>query len=136
MSARPARRLADGLVTTWAVAGCLIAAVFAVAPLERAVRAAPWLMGPGLWVLTAAGSGALLQAGAGWRLGGRELAAATVIGGVADGLVVAAGHPWPGLVTGTVAFSAAAAAMGRPPDRERHPGPAAAAVSRGPGPGR
>lgn len=114
------RRLGDALLSTWTVAGALVAVVFSAAPVEDAVRAAPWLMGPALWVATALGSGALLRGVARWELSLRVLAAATLAGGAADGLVVAAGHPWPGLVTGIAVFAAVAALAGGPVP---HPGP-------------
>jgi len=116
------RRLGDALLTTWTVAGGLIAVVFSVGPVEEAVRAAPWLMGPGRWLLSALGSGALLRSVARWELSAPVLGAATLVGGAADGLVVAAGHPWPGLVVGIAVFSAVAALAGGPVRRIEPPG--------------
>ena len=92
-------------MATWTVAGGLIALVYSIGGVTDAVRSAPWLMGPGLWVVTALGAGTLLR-----RLPGRDypvraLVVATLAGGAADALVVSAGHPWPGLVTGVGAVS-------------------------------
>jgi len=131
------RRLGDSLLATWTVAGALIATVFSAAPLEDAVRAAPWLMGPGLWVATAAGSGALLRAVARWDLSLPVAAVATIVGGGADALVVAAGHPWPGLVTGIGVFCAVVALAGGPVHAARMPGkdPAAGDTKQGMGHG-
>jgi hypothetical protein len=107
-----AGRLGESLLATWTVAGGLVALVFSAEPMESAVRSAPWLMGPGLWVATALGAGALLRRLPGRSYPGRALAVATVVGGAADALVVAAGHPWPGLVVGVGVFSLAMALLG------------------------
>jgi hypothetical protein len=116
------RRLGDALLTTWTLAGGLIAVVFSVGPVEDAVRAAPWLMGPGLWLATALASGALLRAVARWQLSAPVLGAATLVGGAADALVVAAGHPWPGLIVGIAVFSVVVALAGGPVRRVEPPG--------------
>lgn len=82
-------------MTAWIVAGGLIALVYSAGPLRDAVRSAPWLMGPGLWLLTALGAGALLRSLPGRDYPRAALALATIAGGGADALVVAAGHPGP-----------------------------------------
>lgn len=99
-------------MTAWIVAGGLIALVYSAGPLRDAVRSAPWLMGPGLWLLTALGAGALLRSLPGRDYPRAALALATIAGGGADALVVAAGHPWPGLVVGVGVFAATAALLG------------------------
>lgn len=106
-------RVGEPLLVTWTVAGVLIAIVYSVDALQGAVRSAPWLMGPGLWLLTALSAGTVLR-----RLPGRDypvaaVAVATVAGAAADGLVVVAGHPWPGLVIGVAVFSVVMALMRR-----------------------
>lgn len=120
------RRLSESLVATWTVAGGLIALVYSVGAVGDAVRAAPWLMGPALWVATALGADALLR-----RLPGRDypprvLVAATVAGGAADALVVSAGHPWPGLVTGVGVFALAMSLLGGPARNDAHLPPGSA----------
>jgi hypothetical protein len=115
-------RLGESLVATWTVAGGLIAAVYSVGPVKDAVGSAPWLIGPGLWVMTALGAGALLRRLPGRSYPARALAVATLAGGAADALVVAAGHPWPGLVAGVSVFSVAMALLGGSGGRRRHHG--------------
>lgn len=122
-------RLGEALLATWTVAGGLIAVVYSVEPALEAAREAPWLMGPALWVATALGAGAILRRLPTWSLPGRRLAAAALVGAVADGLIVATVGPWPGLIAGVGVFSVAAAALGAPPAA---PGPS----SPSPGPGR
>lgn len=117
-----AGRLGETLVATWTVAGGLIAVVYSVEPVREAVGSAPWLVGPGLWVVTALGAGTLLR-----RLPGRDypagaVALATLAGGAADALVVLAGHPWPGLVTGVGVFSVVMALLGGSGGRRRRAG--------------
>ena len=107
-----AGRLGESLLAAWSVAGGLVALVFSVEPVESAVRSAPWLVGPGLWVATALGAGTILRRLPGRDYSGRALAVATVAGGAADALVVAAGHPWPGLVAGIGVFSVAMSLQG------------------------
>jgi ferredoxin len=51
---------------------------------------------------------------------GRAIALATLAGGGADALVVAAGHPWPGLATGVGVFAATMALLGESPARGSH----------------
>lgn len=106
------RRLWESLLSTWTVAGGLIAVVYSVGPVKDAVGSAPWLMGPGLWVMTALGGGMLLRRLPGRSYPARALAVATLAGGAADALVVSTGHPWPGLVTGVGVFSVAMALLG------------------------
>ena len=72
--------------------------------------------------MTALASGGLLRAVARWELPAPVLGAATLVGGVADGLVVATGHPWPGLVVGIAVFSVVAALAGGPVRRVEPPG--------------
>ncbi len=123
------RRLGESLIATWTVAGGLIALVYSVGALRDAVRSAPWLMGPGLWVMTALGAGALLRRLPGRNYPARALAVATLAGGAADALVVSTGHPWPGLVTGVGVFSVAMALLGASDGRRRQhgaPGPSGA----------
>jgi hypothetical protein len=89
-------------------ATALIALVFVLGPLERVVRAAPFLAGPMLWVGLAAGSAGLLAAaGRAPRPGVWAIASAT--GAVVDVAVVLAWAPWPGLVAGVLVFAAAVA---------------------------
>jgi hypothetical protein len=114
------RRLGESLVATWTVAGGLIALVYSVGGVTDAVRSAPWLVGPGLWVVTALGAGTLLRRLPGRDYPPRALALATLAGGAADALVVAAGHPWPGLVTGVGVFSVTMALLGGSGGRRRH----------------
>jgi hypothetical protein len=115
-------RLGESLIATWAVAGGLIALVYSIGPIRDAVRSAPWLMGPGLWVMTALGAGTILGRLPGRDYSGRTLAVATFAGGAADGLVVSTGHPWPGLVTGAGVFSVVMALLGGPGGGRRHHG--------------
>ena len=120
------RRLGESLIATWTVAGGLIALVYSVGALRDAVRSAPWLMGPGLWVVTALGAGALLRRLPGRNYPARAVAVATLAGGAADALVVSTGHPWPGLVAGVGVFSVAMALLGGSDGRRRQhgaPGP-------------
>jgi len=125
-------RLGESLVATCAVAGGLIALVYSIDPITDAVHSAPWLMGPGLWVMTALGAGTILGRLPGRDYSGRTLAVATLAGGAADGLVVSTGHPWPGLVTGIGVFSVAMALLGGPGGRRRrHGGPRAPAPPQG-----
>ena len=119
------------------MAGSLIAVVYSAGRVQDAVDAVPWLMGPTLWILTALGSGAILRGLPGRGYPAWGLLAATVAGGAADALVVAAGHPWPGLVVGVVVFSIAMALCRRPPrceqgtdGRERDPLPRPARARR------
>lgn len=112
-------RLGESLVATWSVAGVLIAVVYSVGPVRDAVGSAPWLMGPGLWVVTAAGAGALLRRLPGRDYSARALAVATIAGGAADALVVSTGHPWPGLATGVGVFSLVMALLGGSSGRRR-----------------
>jgi hypothetical protein len=77
------------------------------------VGSAPWLMGPGLWIVTAFGAGALLRRLPGRSYSARGIAVSTLLGGAADALVVSTGHPWPGLVTGVGVFSVSMALVGR-----------------------
>lgn len=105
-------RLGESLLATWTVAGGLIAIVYSVGPVRDAVSSAPWLMGPGLWVVTALGAGTLLRRLPGRSYSVRGLAISTLVGGAADALVVSTGHPWPGLVIGVGAFSASVALFG------------------------
>jgi hypothetical protein len=116
-----AGRLGESLLATWTVAGGLIALVYSVGTVKDAVRSAPWLMGPGLWVMTALGAGVLLRRLPGRNYSARTLAVATVAGGAADALVVSTGHPWPGLVTGVGVFSAAMAFLGGLDERRQQP---------------
>lgn len=102
---RALRHVAETAAATWLVAGVLIGLVLTAPPLGSAVDEAPWLVGPGLWIATTLGAWALLRLGAGRRPSPATLAAAVTIGGVADALVVAAGHPWPGLAVGIAVFS-------------------------------
>lgn len=90
------RRLGESLVATWTVAGGLIALVYSIGGVTDAVRSAPWLMGPGLWVVTALGAGTLLRRRPGRDYPPRALVVATLAGGAADALVVSTGHPWRG----------------------------------------
>jgi len=83
-----AGRLGESLIATWTVAGGLIALVYSVGAIKDAVRSAPWVMGPGLWVVTALGAGAVLGRLPGRSYPARALAVATVAGGAADALVV------------------------------------------------
>lgn len=98
-------RAAEAAAATWLVAGALIALVLAVAPVGDAVASVPWLVGPALWIATTLGAGVLLRRALGRRLGAGAQAAAIVAGALADALVVAAGHPWPGLATGIAVYS-------------------------------
>jgi hypothetical protein len=107
-----AGRLGESLIATWTVAGGLIALVYSVGTVRDAVRSTPWLMGPGLWVMTALGAGALVRRLPGRSYSGWALAVATLAGGAADALVVSTGHPWPGLVTGVGVFSVSLALLG------------------------
>jgi hypothetical protein len=116
--ARPApaagRRLGESLVATSSVAGGLIAVVYSSGSARDAVRAAPWVMGPALWAATAAGAGAILRRLPDRRYPVPVIVVAAVAGGAADALVVAAGHPWPGLAVGVAVFSGTMALLGRP----------------------
>jgi hypothetical protein len=120
-----AGRAGESLVAAWTVAGTLVALVFTIGPLEDAVRSVPWLMGPVLWVATALGAGALLAHLPGRSYSAAAVVLATIAGAAADGLVVAAGHPWPGLVVGVAAYSLAMGLLGGPGRR-----PAGAAAER------
>ena len=97
----------------------LVALVYAAYPLRDAVRSAPWVMGPGLWLCTALGAGSLLRSRPARDQPRRALALATVAGGGADALVVAAGHRWPGLVIGIAVFAATTAILGENDARSR-----------------
>lgn len=111
-------RVGEPLVATWTVAGALIALIYSVGALHEAVHEVPWLMGPILWILTALGSAAILRGLPGHDYPSWGLLTAVVAGGVGDGLVVIAGHPWPGLVVGVVVFSIAMALLRRTPRLE------------------
>lgn len=128
-------RLGEALLATWTVAGALIAVVWSIEPALEVTRDAPWLVGPGLWVATALGAGAILRRLPTWRLPARRLAAAALVGAAADAAVVATVGPWPGLVVGVLAFSAAAAVLGAP-EGDRVAGAGAGAVRPSPEPGR
>jgi hypothetical protein len=109
--AGPVARVGEPLLAASLVAASLIAVVYAVDPVERAVRAAPWAMGPALWVMTTVGAGAVLRRLPGRAYPARALVVAALAGGALDALVVAAGHPWPGLVCGITAFAVVTAAL-------------------------
>jgi hypothetical protein len=100
-------RVGESIIAAWTVAGTLVALVFSIGPVEDAVRSAPWLMGPALWIATAVGAGVLLSRLPGRRYPAATIAVATIAGAAADGLVVAGGHPWPGLVVGVVVYALA-----------------------------
>jgi hypothetical protein len=110
-------RVGESIIAAWTVAGTLVALVFTIGPLEDAVRSAPWLMGPALWIATALGAGLLLSRLPGRRYTAAAIAAATIVGAAADGLVVAAGHPWPGLVVGVAVYAVVMGLLGGPGTR-------------------
>jgi hypothetical protein len=127
-----AGRLGESLLATWTVAGGLIALVYSVGAIKDAVRSAPWVMGPGLWVMTALGAGAVLGRLPGRSYPARALAVATVAGGAADALVVSTGHPWVGLVTGVGVFSVTMALLGGSDGpRRQHGAPGPSGAPRG-----
>jgi hypothetical protein len=82
------RRLAESLLAAWIVAGGLIAVVYSSGAVRDAVRSAPWLLGPGLWVTTALAAGALLCRLPERDYPGGALALATLADGAGDALVV------------------------------------------------
>jgi hypothetical protein len=93
--------------------------VASAAPPGGAVREASWIAGPALWIVTALGAGLVLRGLARWRLSWRARGVATLVGGAADALVVAAGRPWLGLVAGVSVFVLATTACGRSADVAR-----------------
>ena len=105
-------RLGEALIATWTVAGGLIALVYSSGAAADAVHEAPWLMGSGLWLATALGAGVILRSLPTWNLSAAGIGAATLIGGAADGLVVATIGPWPGLVAAVLVFAAVSARLG------------------------
>lgn len=119
-------RVGESIVAAWTVAGTLVALVFTIGPLEEAVRSVPWLMGPALWLATALGAGVLLSRLPGRRYTAATVLVATVVGAAVDGLVVAVGHPWPGLVVGVAVYAVAMGLLGGA-DRRAAGAPAARA---------
>lgn len=114
MAPAPVARLGESLLATGAVAGALIAVVYSVRPVTTAVRRAPWIAGPALWVLTALGAATVLRSLPGRDYAAAAVVVATAVGGSADALVVARGRPWPGLAVGVWVFSVAMALLGGP----------------------
>jgi hypothetical protein len=111
-SARRRERVAGWESHSWrhgSSPGGSLPLVYSAGPLRDALLSEPWLIGPGPWLVTALGSGTLLRSLPERDYPRPTLALATIAG--AQMLVVAAGHPWPGLVVGVGVFAATAALL-------------------------